>query len=60
MKRHQHPIDLRPFRSKAERAREQTLEAHYRNVAIPDVVAVIQQGAETPAKPSTTTDEQMH
>lgn len=59
MKIHQRPVDLRPFRSKAERAREQMLEAHYRSVAIPDVVAVIQQGAETPPGPSKT-DEQMH
>ena len=58
MKRHQHPVDLRPFRSKAERDREQTLVAHYRSLAIPDVVAAIQQVAETPPPPAS--DEQMH
>lgn len=58
MKRHQHPIDLRPFRSKADQAREQALEAHYRRIAIPDVVAALQQVAETPP-PAPATDEQM-
>jgi hypothetical protein len=43
--RHQQPIDKRPFRSKADQAREETLEAKYREVAIPDVVAALQQQA---------------
>ena len=37
------PIDLRPFRSKAEHEREQSLESRYRNVAIPELVAVLVQ-----------------
>jgi hypothetical protein len=37
------PIDRRPFRSKAEREREEALEAQYRNVAIPEVVAALGQ-----------------
>ena len=35
------PIDRRPFRSKAEREREEALEAQYRSVAIPEVVAAL-------------------
>ncbi len=34
-------IDRRPFQSKAEREREERLEAQYRNVAIPEVVAAM-------------------
>ncbi len=37
------PIDRRPFRSKAEREREEALEAQYRSVAIPEVVAALGQ-----------------
>ncbi len=37
------PIDRRPFQSKAERDREQSLESQYRSVAIRDVAAVIRQ-----------------
>jgi hypothetical protein len=61
VKRHQHPLDIRPFRSKADRAREQSLETHYRSIAIPDVVAAIQQVAESPAPtPPLPSDDQMH
>jgi hypothetical protein len=57
VKRHQHPIDQRPFRSRADHAREQTLEAKYREIAIPDVIAALQQQAgEHPTKD----DGQMH
>ncbi len=35
------PIDRRPFRSKADREREEALESHYRSVAIPEVVAAL-------------------
>jgi hypothetical protein len=37
------PIDLRPFRSKADHEREQSLESRYRNVAIPELVAILVQ-----------------
>lgn len=37
------PIDVRPFRSKAEREREQSLESQYRSVAIPELAAVLRQ-----------------
>ena len=36
-------IDLRPFRSKAELERELALEAQYRGLANPDVVAALRQ-----------------
>ena len=36
------PIDNRPFRSKAEHLLERNLEAQYRGVAIPQVVAALQ------------------
>jgi hypothetical protein len=39
------PIDLRPFRSRVELEREQALEAQYRRLAIPEVVAAIRQVA---------------
>ncbi len=52
----QSPIDRRPFRSKAECLREDTLQTRYRNVAIPDVVAALAQPKHaTTAKPVTTT-----
>jgi hypothetical protein len=34
-------IDRRPFRSKEEREREESLESQYRSVAIPEVVAAL-------------------
>ena len=43
MQPQQNPIDRRPFQSKAEREREQSLEHHYRSVAIPEVAAVLRQ-----------------
>ena len=39
------PIDLRPFQSRLERDREQALEAQYRRLAIPEVVAAVRQVA---------------
>ena len=44
------PIDRRPFRSKAEREREEILESHYHDVAIREVVAIVM-----PKKPETPT-----
>jgi len=35
------PIDHRPFRSKAEHLLEEQLEAKYRGLAIPEVVAAL-------------------
>jgi hypothetical protein len=34
-----HPVDQRPFKSRADLEREQALEAHYGRLAIPEVVA---------------------
>ena len=48
MNQHQSKIDQRPFRSKFDRRDEESLEAQYRSVAIPEVVAALQQRAETP------------
>lgn len=36
-------IDRRPFQSRADRERQETLENQYRNVAIPEVVAALGQ-----------------
>jgi hypothetical protein len=41
--RHQREIDQRPFRSKDESAREDALRAQYRRLAIPEVVAALEQ-----------------
>jgi len=41
VKRHQQPVDRKPFRSKAERANEQTLETHYRSIGNKDVAACV-------------------
>jgi len=38
----QREIDLRPFRSKADRERELPLHTHYHSLAIPEVVAALQ------------------
>jgi len=47
------PIDRRPFRSRADREREEALERQYRNVAIPEVVAALgQPREEAVAKPA--------
>ncbi len=35
------PVDHRPFRSKAEHLREKQLEAQYRGLAIPELVAAL-------------------
>jgi hypothetical protein len=35
------PVDLRPFRSKADHASQQSLVAHYRRLAIPELVAAL-------------------
>ena len=37
----QNPVDRRPFRSKAEHLREKHLEAQYRGLAIPEIVAAL-------------------
>jgi hypothetical protein len=39
------PIDLRPFRSKAEDQNEQSLQSQYRTIAIPEVVAAVHASA---------------
>jgi hypothetical protein len=48
--KHKKAIDLRPFRSKADWEREDSLKAHYRRLAIPEVVAAVQQSATRPAE----------
>ncbi len=59
MKTKQQPIDERPFRSKADHMREQTLETQYRRIAIRCVAAAVQQqGGGQPANPGDA--EQMH
>lgn len=55
--KHSKTIDLRPFQSKADWQREDELKAHYRRIAIPEVVAAVQQRADRPAKNA---NEQMH
>ena len=56
MTKHQKKIDLKPFQAKAQ-VREDTLTAHYRSLAIPEVVAALQQKSERPR--SSSNDEQM-
>ncbi|HZP18601.1 MAG TPA: hypothetical protein VFB16_00180 [Bauldia sp.] len=41
MKTPKNPADIRPFRSKAEHENEEALEAKYRRLAIPEVVAAL-------------------
>jgi hypothetical protein len=43
------PIDRQPFQSRAERERDQSLEKKYRDVAIPEVAAVLKQPKEQKA-----------
>jgi hypothetical protein len=38
---HKREIDRRPFQSRADRERQEMLEAQYRSVAIPEVVAAL-------------------
>jgi len=42
----QNPIDRRPFRSKAEHLLDKHLEAQYRGLAIPEIVAALATGKE--------------
>ena len=42
MKSPKSPIDRRPFRSKAEHQNEQSLEANYGRLAIPELIAALQ------------------
>ncbi len=62
MKRHQSFIEPRPFRSEAERLREQTLEAKYRRIAIPELADLMQQQQQASGTPSTRKDDdaQLH
>ena len=57
MIKHKKTIDLRPFQSKADCQREDSLKAQYRRLAIPGVVAAVQQRGEGQAPRSD--DEQM-
>lgn len=41
MPRHTSPIDERPFQPKAELEKRTSLEDHYRQIAIDDVVAAL-------------------
>lgn len=56
MKRHQSPVDRKPFRSKADQSREQMLEAKYRSIGNKDVAACVrhidkqQQAATAPTR----------
>lgn len=43
MPKHQTQIDQRPFRSKADQERELALQTQYHRLAIPEVVAALQQ-----------------
>ena len=56
MTKHQTQIDQRPFRSKADREREVALQTKYNRLAIPEVVAALQQ---TGGLAKNATDEQM-
>lgn len=55
--KHQTPIDQRPFRSKADQEREMALQTKYQRLAIPEVVAALQQTAGAADKDSA--DRQM-
>jgi hypothetical protein len=55
--KHQTQIDQRPFQSKADREREVALQTKYQRLAIPEVVAALQQTAGATGKDST--DRQM-
>jgi hypothetical protein len=51
--KHQTQIDQRPFRSKADQEREVALQTKYNRLAIPEVVAVLQQTGGVASKDST-------
>jgi hypothetical protein len=51
--KHQTQIDQRPFRSKADHEREVALQMKYNRLAIPEVVAALQQTAGVAGKKST-------
>ncbi|MEX0853579.1 MAG: hypothetical protein WD036_09915 [Bauldia sp.] len=51
-------FDFRPFQSRAELEREAALIAQYRRLAIPELVAAIQQMAGAPG-PVSAKDDQM-
>ncbi len=48
MTKTQNQIDRRPFRSKADQEREVALQTQYQRLAIPAVVAAVQQTGGTP------------
>jgi len=45
----QKQIDRQPFRSRADREREASLQTHYQSLALPAVVAAVQFGAKKAA-----------
>ncbi len=47
----QNPIDRRPFRSKAEHLLEKHLEAQYRGLAIPEILAALSPRKERTDRP---------
>jgi hypothetical protein len=62
VKRTKQYVELRPFRSRADEALEQTLEAQYRRIAIPELADLVQQRQQTAGNPSVRADEdkQLH
>lgn len=61
MKRNKQFVELRPFRSRADEALEQTLQAKYRRIAIPELAEIFQQQQQA-GQPSASTDDdkQLH
>ena len=61
MKRNKEFVELRPFRSRADEALEQTLEAKYRRIAIPDLAEIMQQQQQAGHTATTSDDDkQLH
>ena len=56
MKRNKEFVELRPFRSRADEALEQTLQAKYRRIAIPELAEIVQQQQQG-SGPSTPDDD---
>jgi hypothetical protein len=50
--KHHQKVDLRPFQSKADYEREDSLRAHYGELGIPEVVAALRHRKPAEAKPA--------
>ena len=60
MKSNKEFVELRPFRSRADDALEHSLEAKYRQIAIPELAEIVQQQQQAGHTSTNDDDKQLH